>query len=65
MIVEIKLIRDDGTVVKEATTVGDAMKPLQFKTQYEKPLGDGTYLLFMYTYQPQVILDPKRNRQHG
>lgn len=62
MIVEIKLIRDDGTVVKEATTVGDAMKPLQWKSPYEKPVGDGQYLMFAFTYQPTVILDPKRKQ---
>lgn len=62
MIVEIKLIRDDGTVVNEATMVGDAMKPLQWKSPYERPVGDGTYLLFTYTYQPNVILDPKRKQ---
>lgn len=61
MKVHIRLISDEGNVVLE--TYGDAMKPLGYKTPYEKPVEDEQkrYKLFAITYQPTVVLNPPRS----
>lgn len=53
MILEIKLKKDDGTVIHEG--LYDAVRPQQYKTHPDKPAVEGNFKLFGWTYQPQVV----------
>ena len=57
---EIKLTREDGTVV--AHLERDGMQPCDFRTPYEVPIVDTKYALFGFVYQPivQIKLPPNR-----
>ena len=56
MIVEIKIVDDDGTVLAEH--LADACHPTQYKSsQPDKPLGkDSKFLFYGFTYQPHVAV---------
>ena len=57
MRVEIKIFSDANEIVAEQ--IGSAINPQQYKTPYEKPLVEGEYQLFGFTYQPMVTLKGK------
>lgn len=54
MRVEIRILDDENNVVAEQ--IGNATSPLQWKAPYEKPLIDGDYQIFAFTFQPTVVL---------
>jgi len=57
MRVEVKIFGDDGAILAEQ--IGSAINPVQWKAPYEKPLVEGEYQLYSFTYQPQVTLKGK------
>lgn len=59
MTVEIKIMNDDGSEV--LTRVGDAFKPLVWRSPYEKPLISGKDKMFAFQYQPTVVRDLRGN----
>jgi len=61
MILEVRFLNDDGTVAAGPFS-GPATQPLQWKTQYERPLVDDNYKIFGVTATPMVVLDRSLNR---
>ena len=56
MTVEIT-IRDDAGKI-QATITGDAAKPGQWKSPYDRPLDTGQYNVFGFSYVPITVLKP-------
>jgi len=57
MRVEIRVYDDKNEIVAEQ--IGNAINPQQWKSHPEKPLIDGDYQMFAFTYQPTVVLKGK------
>jgi hypothetical protein len=53
MRVEIQIYKDDGTLVTSATE--DALQPSNWKTLPDKPVAEGDWRFFGWTFQPMVL----------
>lgn len=54
MIVEIRILNDDGT--ENMRTQFPLIRPSDYKTPYDRPWVDGKYQIFGYVFQPIVVL---------
>lgn len=57
MRIEIQVYKDDGELVN--STSENALQPTDWKTAPERPVVEGDYRYFGFTYQPMVTRSSK------